>query len=283
MSDIFVPQADGSTYQWLNCTCASDAMWLYRAAGVKTTGAAIRRLTGDTSGGTTLAQMDEVNTNHFGMPCVPLYGVDIDVLWDMIRAGRGAIIQYSYAPLLGTRWASSRVFSGGHSSYIPDVASVTGTLGDPLAHGYQAGVPLSLLREACGELVIGTRNGQPVHLGDGRVYAMLTPLDPKPSYPPAKVTTTAPDHDGDNAMVTYSQVAETLSRMFLAKGQPLYASTSTGSAIVTRMNRAGYVKHLGSAGTGWRAVQASTRAPYGDRVPRPTILYVPKAAGTVVK
>lgn len=293
MSEIFVKQADGSTYQWSNCTCASDAMWLYRASAgkVRTTGAAVRYLTGDKSGGTTLAQMDEVNTSHFGVPCIPLYGIDIDDLWARIREGRGAIIQYGYGPLLGTRWASSRIFAGNHASYVPEVATRTGTLGDPLAdgrfswvpRGYQDDVPLSLLREAAGELVIGTRNNQPVRLGAGRVYAMLTPKDAVPTVPPARIVTTAPDHNGENRMISYSQVETTKTRMYLAKGQPLFKSTSTSSPVVTRMGRNGYALHLGLAAPGWRAVQVRTGAPYVDGNVRPTVLYVPMAAGTVVE
>jgi hypothetical protein len=110
---------------------------------------------------------------------------------------------------------------------------------------------------------------------------MLTPKDLKPTFPPARVTTTAPDLDGDNAMVTYSQVTATASRMYLAKGQPLYKSTSTRT-VVTKMSKAGYVKHLGLAGKGWRAVQVGTGTPYADKHVRPTIVYVPAAAGTVV-
>ena len=66
----------------------------------------------------------------------------------------------------------------------------------------------------------------------------------------------------------------------LAKGQPLF--DSPGGHRVTQMSRAATPTYIGRAGTGWEAVVIGTGVPYKDGQVRPTVLYVPAAAGTVV-
>ena len=67
--------------------------------------------------------------------------------------------------------------------------------------------------------------------------------------------------------------------MKLQAGQPLYRYP--GGPRVTAMSKAGPVPYMGTAGSGWRAVQVTTGAPYVDHIARRTIVYVPAAAGPV--
>lgn len=71
--------------------------------------------------------------------------------------------------------------------------------------------------------------------------------------------------------------------MHLVKGQALYAAP--GGARVTVMQESGDVPYLGLApayrGKKWRAVLVTTKGVYVDGEARPTVLYVPDAAGDI--
>jgi hypothetical protein len=201
--EIFVKQLDGCGYMpgGFNCTCASDAMWLYRASQgrIHTGSCAIRTATGDRSGGTNLSQVEAVN-EKLGVTGGKIYRPMTDDLFaQLIGTGRyGAIIQVSYAPLSGTKYdAWSGRFKGNHAMYVSRPGDKAGTwrVADPGADGRRAGIPLgyqdiptTLMLQAAARLDIGGRV-----LGTGKVYAYFTPPDP--------VTVPSPHH---GAVVTHA-------------------------------------------------------------------------------
>ncbi len=187
--EIFVKQLDGCTFMpgGFNCTCASDAMWLYRASQgrVHTTSCAVRTATGDRSGGTNLTQVDSVNRSKFGVTGGRIYRpISATLLTQMVATGRyGFIIQVLYAPLSGTKydcWGGN--FNGNHAMYIsgPGAAAGTWRVADPgadgrrgqIPRGYQD-IPAALMLQAAARLDIGGRS-----LGSGKAYVYVTPADP---------------------------------------------------------------------------------------------------------
>jgi hypothetical protein len=120
-------------------------------------------------------------------------------------------------------------------------------------------------------------------LGWGITYVDAKPpsgaVTPIPPTAPG-VVLTAPTPTERNVMIPQGGLTVTSSHvMALAKGQPLFRHP--GGPKVTAMSVAGKVAYIGTAGAGWRAVQVSTGAPYGDHVARRTVLYVPAAAGAI--
>ncbi len=203
MVDIFVTQFDGCQYlvngkpsSGFNCTCATEAMWLYRASGGKThtTSCRVREATGDRSNGTYLGQMEQVSI-ALGITTGRVYR---PALWELptslVSAKRyGFHLNLSYRPLAGTRYDSFRNrFRGNHDVYVSGPGSTSGTwrVGDPGANGRYAGcpngyqdIPVSLLKRAAGELDLGGHM-----LGFGKAYIYATPPDPSTSSPKYKAT-----------------------------------------------------------------------------------------------
>lgn len=106
------------------------------------------------------------------------------------------------------------------------------------------------------------------------VYAALAaPVSPGPG----------PQPGGIDVAIRYSRITSTTEVMALREGQAVYEAP--GGPIATRMAKAGLVPHVGLAspvgGFAWRAVVVSTRWGYADGQSRPTVLYVPAAAGEV--
>lgn len=189
---VFVPtpvkQLDGSRFQGTNCNCASDAMLVARATHGRRTpsSARIRRLTGDTVGGTNLRQVHDVNRREFGFVSVLKQPIDWALLMERARNDRGFVLQIYYKPLASTRFDCFRGnFKDNHSIYINSM-NADGTLrgADPGADGRYKGCPKgyqnypqSLLRKAAGMLDLsglGTSSYRP--LGEGRAYALLCPV-----------------------------------------------------------------------------------------------------------
>jgi hypothetical protein len=298
-----VPQADGSTYQWKNCNCASAAMALDRdtEGAHTTTGARVRYLTGDHSEGTTLPQVDVALRK--GWP--PEDHLDVQMrtaffdLVEEVARGSGAIVQGGYrafhndAPEL----VGSTGFFGNHSIYLNEVKIVESYnrinldrsqayIYDPLWDGRRTWipderfrwVPLRLIYNFCAALDLGGNWGL---LGHGYAYAGLTkrtpPLDPTipPPKPIVKIVY------GENTMIVSGGIKVSSSHgMALKKGQPLYREPKTGAPVVTKMSVAARVPFVGNAAPGWKAVQVST-SNFPDKTRRPVIVYVPSSAGTV--
>lgn len=97
-----------------------------------------------------------------------------------VNSGRGAIIQVRYAPIADSAYDAGRGFRDNHAMF----ESVHSTE-DPLADGRAHGVydrekegprkyPRDMMRRAAAGLVIGYRNGQPIHAGPDHVWCALT-------------------------------------------------------------------------------------------------------------
>lgn len=191
MVDIFVKQLDGCTYVdgGLNCTCAAEAMWLFRATQgrVNLTSCRVRRDTGDKQGGTHLGQMEQVSIAHGVTTGRVFRPATFSMLETLIATGRyGAHVNISYRTIAGTRHdCFSGNFHGNHDYYVSGVGSTKGTwrVGDPGADGRRSGIPhsyqdipISVVRTAAADLDLGGRR-----LGTGLVYTYITPPDPIPT------------------------------------------------------------------------------------------------------
>jgi hypothetical protein len=188
----------GKKLGWTNCTPAGTAMGLNKATlgRIDIDDCDIRRLTGDTSGGTTLSQMAPVcsklgvslEVHAGGNVCSPPY------LARQLRAGRGADVQGNAGALLGTRFRSTAGWVN-HNVYANEVRG--GTLDnpaevlvyDPAADGRKAGWgtaskgpqwwPWSLLLKFIASLIpaskTGGSKGSGALLGPGKVYCGIFP------------------------------------------------------------------------------------------------------------
>ena len=180
---VFVKQLDGSRYAGLNCTCASGAMALDRwtIGAKKATGAYIRFQTGDTVGGTTLAQVRDAIHRVWGYELDVRYGLDWDVFSSRIESGQGAILQGWAGVTRGTKWQGSETFGGNHAWFVNDRDGDNFHVYDPLADGRRPGIakspmriPASVVREFAGRLNIAGPEGGYDALGLGKVYAAFT-------------------------------------------------------------------------------------------------------------
>ena len=172
------PDISGYSLGWISCTC-------FAAAGVGReatcghrlpTGGDIRRKTGDTSGGTTLAQVDYAL--NLG------WGIDLDVRrgypWaDFVRrvsGGEAAILQGHGEAFLGTKFFANATVN--HALYVPGGPNWRAVV-DPAADGRRDGIyrshgeayPESLLRRFAGLLILDLTKRPYPRLGAGRVYA----------------------------------------------------------------------------------------------------------------
>jgi hypothetical protein len=173
---------DGKLMNGLNCTCAVEAMWLYRASqGRLNVGAChVRDLTNDCSGGTDLQQMKAVSV-HYGFSGTLYQPVAFDTVASLVATGRyGAHLQISYRAFVGTPFDREATrFQGNHDIFGSTRGKTSGTtrIGDPLATGF-ADIPNSLLKTAAGLLDIGGGVTLNTEAGYGKCYAYLTPADP---------------------------------------------------------------------------------------------------------
>lgn len=286
-----VKQLDGGPFASGNCVAASDAMLLDRssAGAIRTTGSHIRALTGDVLGGLTLNQVAFVNRATYGIGGEYQHQFS----WAQLPAAsrnRGFILLGYYGFLANTRYDCFKGgFFGNHAIWI-NGRNANGTWrgADPGADGRPDGhghVPLgyqdypdALLRSFAGNLITSTG---PIHrLGLGFAQVLFsTPDGPtnQPNVP--SVVPTWPTPAEVNVMIAPAWGTTGTHRISLAKGQPLFRSP--GGKRVTAMGSAGSPPYLGKAGSGWGAVLIGTGVPYTDKQTRPTILYVPLAAGPI--
>jgi hypothetical protein len=143
------------------------------------TGKKVRELTGDTTGGTTLLQIDYALRKG--------YGIDLDtrigsskLTWDAFAAkidkGYGAILQGSYSVIHGTKYAGDKTFRGNHAIFVPPGWGAM----DPLCDGRRPGIyryhgeayPRALLKSFAGKLVLVPSSNRVV--GVGYVWCALT-------------------------------------------------------------------------------------------------------------
>jgi hypothetical protein len=179
------PAISGYSLGWSSCTAFAAAMAASYDRKVQKlcTGAQVRRLTGDTTGGLTLAQVDAALLEGWNVNLNTTYRLSWDKFAANIDAGRGAILQLWYAPIADSRFDAGNGFRKNHAVFVPPGWGAM----DPLADGRNVGVykyrnepyPRSMLREAAGLLNLSTSGFSP--LGTGLVYASFT-RDNEPAY-----------------------------------------------------------------------------------------------------
>lgn len=185
-----VKQLDGSRYAGLNCNTASAAMLLDRhTVGAKrTTGAKVRDLTGDTSGGTNLAQVAAALLRGWSVSVLVQTPTSMGDFDRRLRAGQGAILQGASSATRGTQYQGSETFGGNHSWFVSEGRGwrlLSGTwvptdylVFDPLADGRRPGIarsPFWLPRAYL--LAFAQRldlNGRGWLLGPGKAYAAFS-------------------------------------------------------------------------------------------------------------
>jgi hypothetical protein len=295
-----VIQGDGSTFQWSNCTCASGAVGLDAdtCGAHRTTGERVRELTGDTSGGTNLNEVDAALLR--GWPDRDHLDVRLGIAFTdaiaMVDANQPCLVQGGYN-LASIGLSGSPGFHGNHCMFWGDVkiarlpsgaidyAASEALIWDPLWDGRRPGIPdrrfrwipLATLRDFCGLLDLSTARASDL-LGAGRAYAAFVNTRPVPVAPkPAPIHI---DYGRNDMIVAGGMTLASSHVMSLKKGQPLYRSDSPGAPVVTKMARAASVACMGNAANGMRAVLVKT-ANFADHALRPVVVYVPSAAGKV--
>lgn len=201
-----VHQLDGSRLAGYNCNCAVTAGQVGWATGDKPpTGAAVRakvtddRGSPDTSGGTTLAQVDDAANRGWHVdPDVRAGGAAIEferLVHDHVLAkGQMANLSVGYVVIRGTEHdAFSGRFAGNHAMGLGKHGDLV-DVSDPGADGRRPDVPnglqtyedLTLLRDAAAALVVGGSDAHPRRLGRGWAWASL--VDQHVAAPPPKPT-----------------------------------------------------------------------------------------------
>lgn len=258
------------------------------------TGSAIRRYTGDTSGGLTHAQVARVMRDHYNTPVSTFYRLPISDVIDALEETRPVSLSLWYRRIRDyTPRRGSFTFYQNHEIFIGGVDREQGVFTnvvDPLADGRQTGIykgpgeyPISLIRAAAGELnVAGSGDYEP--LGVGLCYANIGPPTGQAPAPPP-----SPINYGANPMIQLDGPAVqkllfgtgTPRRMALPKGTVVYRSPSpAGSEILDRLGADVKAVMVGIPRDGWRGVIISTRN-FPDGIRRDVIAYVPKSAGVI--
>ena len=279
----------GDRYGGVGCAAYALAAGLnFDSCGaIVVSGARVRALTNEPvpdpqSPGLHHGQLRDVAAK-FGVRLELLSGAPWDEVDDAQRTGHGVLLALNYRSVRTSPFSGQRSFSGNH-----EVLVMPGWFTfDPLADGRMSagarvyrgpGVyPESLLRQAAGDMVL--TNGS--RLGLGRAVAAILPHAhpltlPDTSTAPV-VVSSAPASKEKNVAITAAYAGHTFR---MAKGQPIFRYP--GGPKVTVMSKAGAVTYVGKAGTGWVGVRVTTGALYADHVGRPTVLYVPAGAGTLV-
>lgn len=293
-----VIQLDGSKYAGSNCVPTSDAMLIDRSTRgrVRTSGAHVRLLTGDTVGGCNLDEMRAVNLVAYGLKTRQVNAFP----WDNLvaeSADQGFILLINYDTIRGTQWDCFKGnFSANHGIWVNHwdavkhrwIAADPGADGRPDGHGY---VPLgyqeypdSILKVAASRLLISATTSARLGLGKAQVLFSVPDSAPPPPVvtPPTNgpiVVPNGPAPKEPNIMIGPAYNVSAVRRMLLKQGQPCFRAP--GGKKVTAMSGTKAVPYLGPAGPGWAAVLIGTGSPYADKKTRPTILYVPSAAGPV--
>ena len=175
------PAINGYSLGWASCTAYSAAMAASfdRQVKMATTGEAVRRATGDTSGGLTLKQVDAALNQITNVNLSVYYRLPWALFAKFIDSGMGGILQVWYAPIADSRFDAGRGFRENHAVFVPPNWAAM----DPLADGRYGEAykyrnepyPRELLKRAAGKLDIRARRTDPYKpLGYGYVYAAMT-------------------------------------------------------------------------------------------------------------
>lgn len=182
---LFRPQYPDptTTLDWANCTMASGAMMLdfHTQGKVQKWGGELRKLSGDTSGGTNL---DNLKTawGKLGYTFIDRRGYSWGQAMADLKNGRGLVLQGDYDVLLGGH-SCQATFDGDHAIYAnPEINSDGIVIGDPLCGKFKR-IPVSVLKaytEKLGRRVYGTTSPQKILYGASRAW-------PDTATPPAPV------------------------------------------------------------------------------------------------
>lgn len=175
------PAKSGCRLGWASCTCFAGAMAAAfdRQVAMIMTGCAVRNRTGDTSGGTTLSQVDSALNSGWKSDLSLHYGLPWADFAKMIDSGMAGVLQgwYAYiADMHGGKFDAGNGFRGNHAVLVLPGWIVM----DPLADGRYPGVykyhgeayPQDMLRRFAGAVNLSSVGYRP--LGEGLVYAGMT-------------------------------------------------------------------------------------------------------------
>lgn len=274
-------QFDGSAYAGENCTPTSVANGANAATGgrVNKSGAQVRALvarseeTDPATPGWSIPDAD-LAASRLGVPFENRTGegwAGVERAW---AAGLYVVIQgdsdqFSNATCSGAFNGAHCI--GGHPGHRAVNGVTQHWIDDPICPGGRWESDY-VIRRYAEKLAANIRFGVFTH-------AVPKVTAPIPSSVP-HVVTSAPTPSERNVMIAQGGLTVTSSHVQrLASGQPLFRYP--GGPRVTAMSAAGPVAYIGAAGSGWHAVQVRTKGPYADGITRPTVLYVPAAAGPV--
>ncbi len=180
---------DGGSTGPFDCTAWAASRLIAKATkGVRVpVGQRIRRLSSEpipdkASPGLNIPQVSDVAWDEYRVffdQRVGSRALDWDEYEDRRKAGAGMVIQLSYQPIADSKYDAGRGFVGGHAVFEDQHLT-----GDSLADGRAAGVhqwrasdpilyPRSLIKEAAGDLIIGTGGGLPIRAGNGKVWCAV--------------------------------------------------------------------------------------------------------------
>ncbi len=301
-------QGDGSAYQWLNCAAATWAgLIVAMRAGSKPlrgspwhpSGASIRSASGDRSGGILPSVLDAVANRVYALDLIPRIA-KIPTVQALLEQRYPLGLLVDYGPIDDTPGMSgSPGFREAHSIgvYGTQLDSSVGTQwldADPLYDNRRPGIPDGMKWASKSVLI---RAGQALMVGDSSVrerygsdslyivqpsFRLLPATSTPTPLPPTGIVVSAPATAEEklNPMVRGAYGVTSSKVMRLAKGQPVYANP--GGPRVTAMSAAAAVSYIGPVGPNWALVLVGTGSPYADKATRPTGVYVPRSAGTVL-
>lgn len=173
-----------TTLDWTNCTMSSGAMMLdfHTQGKVQKWGGELRKLSGDTSGGTNLDNLKTAWTK-LGYTFIDRRGSTWAQVLADLKNGRGVVLQGDYDVLLGSHSCQSS-FDGDHAVYAnPEINADGIVVGDPLCGAFKR-IPVSVLKaytEKLGRRVYGTTSPQKILFGVSRAWP--DPVTPVPVPP----------------------------------------------------------------------------------------------------
>jgi hypothetical protein len=273
----------GDPYGSTNCAAYALAKGIeFDTCGqVILTGARVRQLSSEPipdprSPGLHHGQLRDVAA-QFGLRVDVLYGAPWDEFEDANR-DHAVLLAINYRPIQYSSFSGQRTFSGNHELLVlPQRFTYDSLCDGRLSNGARvfrgpAVYPESLLMQAAAAFP---------GVGWGRVNMAVLPhrhpyIDLPDTSTGPRVVLDAPTPSEVNVAITTAYRGHT---MRLAKGQPLFRHP--GGVKVTQLSAAGSVEYIGRAGGGWAGVRVTTQALYADGIGRPTVLYVPSAAGVV--
>lgn len=298
-----VPQFDGSEFGAGNCgACGEAHRVVAQQLGKRPakgnpwypTGASIRSLTGDRSGGLMPSQTRAASYREYGIISVGARIGRVEDITRLLWDGYTIDLLLRYGPIADNGMSGSPGFRGNHrynltGIRILDSGKLQYLCADSLYDGRRAGIPrgpqwidAAVVNRAAGALEMTPGNTVTELHGPGHAYYIPTTtryVPSPPPVPPPSVVDNAPTPTEKNEMIASMFQVATGRVMRLAKGQPVFRHP--GGPRVTSMSREGDVAYVGHAGGEWSMVIVNTGQPYADGETRPTGLYVPTAAGPI--